>query len=129
MEKPSTCSNFLLLQHTGVEFGINDGILTLMYQSQIFGFTTPPPKKKQNKTKKANQRKIKLTVCSLHFLSLYLSNSLTFLTQGERALFLESHRHCIAWIDEWYGVSMQQMDELVQQKDSTLNEVRRFQTS
>ncbi|KAB1226133.1 Phosphatidylinositol transfer protein 1 [Morella rubra] len=44
------------------------------------------------------------------------------LLAGERALFLESHRHCIAWIDEWYGVSMQQMDELVQQKDSTLNE-------
>ncbi|XP_059431072.1 uncharacterized protein LOC132164556 [Corylus avellana] len=44
------------------------------------------------------------------------------LLAGERALFLESHRHCFGWIDEWYGMTVQQMFELVQQSDSTLNE-------
>ncbi|KAF5447111.1 hypothetical protein F2P56_032683 [Juglans regia] len=42
--------------------------------------------------------------------------------QGERALFLESHRHCFGWIDKWYGMTVQQIDELLQPNDSTLNE-------
>ncbi|KAL8151045.1 hypothetical protein V2J09_020853 [Rumex salicifolius] len=33
---------------------------------------------------------------------------------GERALFLESHRHCFAWIDDWYGMSGSQLLELEQ---------------
>ncbi|XP_062015834.1 uncharacterized protein LOC133732322 [Rosa rugosa] len=37
---------------------------------------------------------------------------------GERALFLESHRNCFAWIDEWFGMTMQQLRELDQQSDS-----------
>ncbi|KAK9940226.1 hypothetical protein M0R45_016896 [Rubus argutus] len=40
---------------------------------------------------------------------------------GERALFLESHRNCFAWIDEWFGMTMQQLRELDLQSDS-LNE-------
>ncbi|KAG2673737.1 hypothetical protein I3760_13G104600 [Carya illinoinensis] len=44
------------------------------------------------------------------------------LLAGERALFLESHRHCFGWIDEWYGMTVQQIDELLQPNDSTLNE-------
>ena len=38
--------------------------------------------------------------------------------QGERALFLESHRNCFAWIDEWFGMTMQQLRELDQESDS-----------
>ncbi|KAK7846712.1 uncharacterized protein LOC136069229 [Quercus suber] len=41
---------------------------------------------------------------------------------GERALFLESHRHCFAWIDKWYGMTLQQIYELEQQNDSMLDE-------
>ncbi|XP_035540880.1 phosphatidylinositol transfer protein 1-like isoform X2 [Juglans regia] len=44
------------------------------------------------------------------------------LLAGERALFLESHRHCFGWIDKWYGMTVQQIDELLQPNDSTLNE-------
>nr|XP_011461341.1 PREDICTED: phosphatidylinositol transfer protein 2-like isoform X2 [Fragaria vesca subsp. vesca] len=36
---------------------------------------------------------------------------------GERALFLESHRNCFAWIDEWFGMTMQQLRELDQESD------------
>lgn len=43
--------------------------------------------------------------------------------QGERALFLESHRNCFAWIDEWFGMSMQQIRELELQSDFSLNKV------
>ncbi|XP_022730602.1 phosphatidylinositol transfer protein 1-like isoform X1 [Durio zibethinus] len=44
------------------------------------------------------------------------------LLAGERALFLESHRNCFGWIDEWFGMTMQQMRELEQQGDCLLNE-------
>jgi len=37
---------------------------------------------------------------------------------------LESHRHCFAWIDKWYGMTLQQIYELEQQNDSMLDEVR-----
>ncbi|XP_050367963.1 uncharacterized protein LOC126786240 [Argentina anserina] len=37
---------------------------------------------------------------------------------GERALFLESHRNCFAWIDEWFGMTMQQLRELDQESNS-----------
>ncbi|ONI00539.1 hypothetical protein PRUPE_6G093600 [Prunus persica] len=37
---------------------------------------------------------------------------------GERALFLESHRNCFAWIDEWFGLTVEQIRELEQQSDS-----------
>ncbi|CAI9105188.1 OLC1v1004055C1 [Oldenlandia corymbosa var. corymbosa] len=44
----------------------------------------------------------------------------TLLT-GERALFLESHRNIFAWIDDWFGLSMEVMRELEQQSDTSLN--------
>jgi len=44
------------------------------------------------------------------------------LIAGERAVFLESHRNCFSWIDEWYGMTVQQVRELEQQSHSTLNE-------
>ncbi|KAF8397636.1 hypothetical protein HHK36_016556 [Tetracentron sinense] len=43
------------------------------------------------------------------------------LLAGERALFLESHRNCFAWIDEWFGMTKEQIDELEQKSDSSLN--------
>ncbi|RZC76503.1 hypothetical protein C5167_000569 [Papaver somniferum] len=44
------------------------------------------------------------------------------LLSAERALFLESHRNCFAWIDDWYGMTMEQIRELEKQSDSSLNE-------
>ncbi|KAK6144467.1 hypothetical protein DH2020_021287 [Rehmannia glutinosa] len=44
------------------------------------------------------------------------------LLAGERALFLESHRNCFSWIDEWFGLSVDMMRELEKQSDSSLNE-------
>ncbi|KAK1588970.1 hypothetical protein Q3G72_029115 [Acer saccharum] len=43
------------------------------------------------------------------------------LLAGERALFLESHRNCFGWIDEWFLMTMQKLRELELQSDSTLN--------
>ncbi|CAA3001334.1 phosphatidylinositol transfer 1-like [Olea europaea subsp. europaea] len=48
------------------------------------------------------------------------------LLAGERALFLESHRNCFAWIDEWFGLSMEVMRKLEYQSDSSLNQVKRL---
>ncbi|KAJ6849154.1 phosphatidylinositol transfer protein 2-like [Iris pallida] len=31
---------------------------------------------------------------------------------GQRALFLECHRRCFAWIDEWFGMTLEQVCEL-----------------
>ncbi|XP_047971690.1 phosphatidylinositol transfer protein 2-like isoform X2 [Salvia hispanica] len=44
------------------------------------------------------------------------------LLAGEKALFLESHRNCFGWIDEWYGLNVDMMRELEKQSDSSLNE-------
>ncbi|XP_027086669.1 uncharacterized protein [Coffea arabica] len=44
------------------------------------------------------------------------------LMAGERALFLESHRNSFAWIDEWFGLTVEVMRELEQQSDTSLNE-------
>ncbi|XP_051143365.1 uncharacterized protein LOC127259799 [Andrographis paniculata] len=43
------------------------------------------------------------------------------LLAAERALFLESHRNCFGWIDEWFGMTMDMMRELEKQNDSSLN--------
>ncbi|XP_031111105.1 phosphatidylinositol transfer protein 1-like [Ipomoea triloba] len=43
------------------------------------------------------------------------------LMAAERALFLESHRNCFAWIDEWIGLTLEVMQELEQQSDCSLN--------
>ncbi|MCD7472459.1 hypothetical protein HAX54_013696 [Datura stramonium] len=43
------------------------------------------------------------------------------LMAGERALFLESHRNCFAWIDEWFGLTTEMMRELEQESDYSLN--------
>ncbi|KAL6563600.1 hypothetical protein OROGR_002559 [Orobanche gracilis] len=45
------------------------------------------------------------------------------LLAGERALFLESHRNCFSWIDEWFGLTLDVMRELEKQSDSSLNSV------
>ncbi|XP_057781752.1 uncharacterized protein LOC131000034 [Salvia miltiorrhiza] len=44
------------------------------------------------------------------------------LLAGEKALFLESHRNCFGWIDEWYGLNVDMMRELEKKSDSSLNE-------
>lgn len=31
---------------------------------------------------------------------------------AERALFIESHRNCFSWIDDWFGMTIQQVREL-----------------
>ncbi|KAF8039786.1 hypothetical protein BT93_B2103 [Corymbia citriodora subsp. variegata] len=31
---------------------------------------------------------------------------------AERALFIESHRNCFSWIDDWFGMNIQQVREL-----------------
>ncbi|XP_020108149.1 cytoplasmic phosphatidylinositol transfer protein 1-like isoform X2 [Ananas comosus] len=49
------------------------------------------------------------------------------LITGERALFLACHKLCFAWIDEWYGMTKEQLCELERQKDSLLK--KRFQKS
>ncbi|KAL9678254.1 hypothetical protein QQ045_016096 [Rhodiola kirilowii] len=46
---------------------------------------------------------------------------------GERALFIESHKNCFAWIDEWFGMTMEQICELEQQSQSSVDEVTLFQ--
>nr|XP_019070065.1 cytoplasmic phosphatidylinositol transfer protein 1 isoform X2 [Solanum lycopersicum] len=43
------------------------------------------------------------------------------LMAGERSLFLESHRNCFAWIDEWFGLTVEVLRELERQSDYALN--------
>ncbi|KAK4370367.1 hypothetical protein RND71_009842 [Anisodus tanguticus] len=43
------------------------------------------------------------------------------LMAGERALFLESHRNCFSWIDEWFGLMTEMMRELERESDYSLN--------
>ncbi|KAJ4970771.1 hypothetical protein NE237_003870 [Protea cynaroides] len=40
---------------------------------------------------------------------------------GERALFLESHKNCFAWIDDWFGMTLDQIREIEQKSRSSLN--------
>ncbi|CAN6692502.1 unnamed protein product [Malus baccata var. baccata] len=37
---------------------------------------------------------------------------------GERALFLESHRNCFSWIDEWFGMTVEQIHESERHRNS-----------
>ncbi|CAN1249477.1 Phosphatidylinositol transfer protein 1 [Linum perenne] len=46
------------------------------------------------------------------------------LLAGERALFIESHRNCFSWIDEWFGMTMQEIRELELKSDSSLNQAK-----
>ncbi|XP_062215967.1 uncharacterized protein LOC133916347 [Phragmites australis] len=39
---------------------------------------------------------------------------------GERALFLACHRLCFAWIDEWYGMTVEQIRQMERQTDMLL---------
>ena len=55
---------------------------------------------------------------------IFSSNTHLSVIQGERALFMESHRNCFGWVDEWFGMTMQQICELEQEGDCLLNEVR-----
>lgn len=43
--------------------------------------------------------------------------------QGERALFLACHRLCFAWIDEWYGMTREQIREMERHTDLLLKKV------
>ncbi|CAN6301280.1 unnamed protein product [Urochloa humidicola] len=43
-----------------------------------------------------------------------------FIIAGERALFLACHRLCFAWIDEWYGMTVDQIREMERQTDMLL---------
>uniref|UniRef100_A0A453IBM6 Phosphatidylinositol transfer protein N-terminal domain-containing protein n=1 Tax=Aegilops tauschii subsp. strangulata TaxID=200361 RepID=A0A453IBM6_AEGTS len=45
------------------------------------------------------------------------------LIAGERALFLACHRMCFAWIDEWYGMTMEQIREMERHTDLLLKKV------
>uniref|UniRef100_A0A0D6R8P8 Phosphatidylinositol transfer protein N-terminal domain-containing protein n=1 Tax=Araucaria cunninghamii TaxID=56994 RepID=A0A0D6R8P8_ARACU len=38
----------------------------------------------------------------------------------ERALFQESHKHCFSWIDEWYGLTLEDIQQLEYKNDSGL---------
>lgn len=44
------------------------------------------------------------------------------LLAGERALFLETHGNIFAWIDRWYGLSVEKLRELEEQLYSKSNE-------
>ncbi|KAH7432355.1 hypothetical protein KP509_07G018600 [Ceratopteris richardii] len=43
---------------------------------------------------------------------------------AERALFLESHRRCFFWIDDWYGLSEEDVRRLEAESDAMLNKIR-----
>ncbi|KAG6541652.1 hypothetical protein Mapa_016917 [Marchantia paleacea] len=40
---------------------------------------------------------------------------------GERALFVESHKRCFSWIDEWYGLTFEDVRLMELQMDQALN--------
>ncbi|XP_071701597.1 uncharacterized protein [Rutidosis leptorrhynchoides] len=44
------------------------------------------------------------------------------LIAGERALFLESHRNCFAWVDEWYGMTMKKIRDIEKQSIPSFHE-------
>ncbi|GMG98817.1 hypothetical protein Nepgr_000657 [Nepenthes gracilis] len=62
----------------------------------------------------------KLVTVDAPYLGVWKTLEQTLLA-GERALFLESHRNCFAWIDEWYGMKLEQLHELDQQNYSFSN--------
>lgn len=84
--------------------------------------------KKSKAGRKSNWKENDIGYCVVTLwptlLSLFIY--LIIFSQGERALFLESHRNCFDWIDEWFGMTMQQIREIEQQSGSSLNEVSVF---
>lgn len=59
-----------------------------------------------------------LEVCMAFWVRYISLNIYVFCSvQGERALFIESHRNCFSWIDEWFGMTMQEVRELEQQNN------------
>ncbi|KAL2651867.1 hypothetical protein R1flu_019995 [Riccia fluitans] len=46
---------------------------------------------------------------------------------GERALFVESHKQCFSWIDEWFGLSFEDVRQMELQMDQALNEALHHQ--
>jgi hypothetical protein len=42
--------------------------------------------------------------------------------QGERSLFLESHKQCIYWLDEWCDLTFEDVRELEVATDEALNQ-------
>ena len=45
------------------------------------------------------------------------------MSQGERALFLEGHRKCYGWMDDWCELSMDDVRRLEREKIETLRKV------
>lgn len=45
--------------------------------------------------------------------------------QAERALFQESHRQCFSWIDDWHGLTLEEMRQLEYKVDVALNKALR----
>ncbi|KAM7279086.1 hypothetical protein ACFE04_006220 [Oxalis oulophora] len=45
------------------------------------------------------------------------------LLAGERALFIESHRNCFGWIDEWHGMTFPQIRQLEEQYAALSKEI------
>lgn len=43
--------------------------------------------------------------------------------QGERSLFLESHKQCIYWLDEWCDLTFEDVKQLEVETDAALNQV------
>jgi hypothetical protein len=43
--------------------------------------------------------------------------------QGERSLFLESHKQCIYWLDEWCDLTFEDVRQLEVATDVALNQV------
>uniref|UniRef100_A0A7I4CES5 Phosphatidylinositol transfer protein N-terminal domain-containing protein n=1 Tax=Physcomitrium patens TaxID=3218 RepID=A0A7I4CES5_PHYPA len=42
--------------------------------------------------------------------------------QAERALFLESHKQCFHWIDEWFGLTYEDVRRMEMENDLALNQ-------
>jgi hypothetical protein len=43
--------------------------------------------------------------------------------QAERALFLASHKRSFCWMDEWHGLTMEQLRAMEKRNDQELNKV------
>ena len=44
--------------------------------------------------------------------------------QAERALFSESHKRCFHWIDDWFGLTYEDVRQMELENDATLNQVQ-----
>eukprot|EP00243_Klebsormidium_subtile_P011123 TRINITY_DN6183_c0_g1_i2.p1 TRINITY_DN6183_c0_g1~~TRINITY_DN6183_c0_g1_i2.p1 ORF type:complete len:118 (+),score=16.90 TRINITY_DN6183_c0_g1_i2:216-569(+) len=44
--------------------------------------------------------------------------------QAERALFLASHKRSFCWMDDWHGLTMEQLRKMEKKNDQELNKKR-----